>query len=57
MKAKKKTLDVLTLADFGIEPGPVINETYFEPPATRQKGIMVDDVAGLITALKDKGLV
>ena len=57
MKAKKKTLDVLPLADFGIEPGPVINETYFEPPAARQKGIMVDDVAGLITALKDKGFV
>jgi len=57
MKAKKKTLDVLPLADFGIEPGPVINETYFEPPAARQKGIMVDDVAGLITALKEKGFV
>jgi len=57
MKAKKKTLDVLPLPDFGIEPGPVINETYFEPPAARQKGIMVDDVAGLIAALKDKGFV
>jgi hypothetical protein len=29
----------------------------FEPPAERQKGIMVDDVAGLVAALKDKGLV
>ena len=57
MKAKKKTLDVLPLAEFDIEPGPVINETFFEPPAARQKGIMVDDVAGLITALKDRGLV
>ena len=57
MKAKKKTLDVLPLAEFGIEPSPAINETKFEPPAERQKGIMVDDVAGLIAALQDKGLV
>lgn len=57
MKAKKKTLDVLPLAEFNIESGPVIKETFFEPPAARQKGIMVDDVAGLITALKDRGLV
>jgi len=57
MKAKKKTLDVLPLAEFGIESSPAINETKYEPPAERQKGIMVDDVAGLIAALQDKGLV
>ena len=57
MKAKKKTLDVLPLAEFGIEPSPAINETKYEPPAERQKGILVDDVAGLIAALQDKGLV
>ena len=57
MKAKKKTLDVLPLAELDIEPSPAIRETYFEPPAAREKGVMVDDVAGLIAALKDKGLV
>ena len=57
MKAKKKTLDVLPLAELGIESSPAINETHYEPPAERQKGIMVDDVAGLIAALQDKGLV
>ncbi len=57
MKAKKKTLDVLPLGELGIESTPAISETYFEPPAARQKGIMVDDVAGLVAALKDKGLV
>ena len=56
MKAKKKPLDELALADLGIESSPTINETHFEPPAARQKGMMVDDVAGLVAALKDKGL-
>ena len=57
MKAKKKPLDEVPLADLGIEPGPALRETAFEPPAERQKGIMVDDVSGLISALKEKGLV
>ncbi len=57
MKAKKKTLEELPLADLGIEPGPAIKATAFEPPVERQRGIMVDDVAGLVAALKDKGLV
>lgn len=57
MKAKKKPLDQVSLADLGVEPGPQINEVAFEPPADRQRGIMVDDVAGLVTALKDKGLL
>jgi len=57
MKAKKKPLDQIPLAELGIEASPRINETSFEPPAERQKGVMVDDVQGLIAALKDKGLV
>lgn len=57
MKAKKKPLDELTVAELGIESSPVIKETFFEPPAARQKGIMVDDVAGLLAAMKDKGLM
>lgn len=57
MKAKKKPLDEIPVAELGIESGSAIRETSFDPPAERQKGIMVDDVAGLITALKDKGLL
>lgn len=57
MKAKKKPLEQLPLADLGIEAGPQIRQTLFEPPAERQKGVMVDDVPSLIAALKDKGLV
>ena len=57
MKAKKKPLDTLALADLEIAPAPAIAETEFNPPEGRQRGIMVDDVAGLVAALKDKGLV
>ena len=57
MKAKKKPLDEMSLADLGVEPGLEIKETAYEPPSDRQRGIVVDDVAGLVSALKDKGLV
>ncbi|MBT8091797.1 MAG: electron transfer flavoprotein subunit beta/FixA family protein [Gammaproteobacteria bacterium] len=57
MKAKKKPLEQLQLAELGIEMAPAIKESSFEPPAGRQRGIMVDDVAALVTALKNKGLV
>jgi len=57
MKAKKKPLDLLSMAELGVETAPHFKETSFEPPAGRQRGIMVEDVAGLVAALKDKGLV
>jgi len=57
MKAKKKPLDTVPFADLAIEPGPQIKELLFELPSEREKGIMVDDVQGLVTALKDKGLL
>ena len=57
MKAKKKPLDELALADLDIEQAPGFSHTKFAPPAERERGIMVEDVAGLVAALKDKGLV
>jgi electron transfer flavoprotein beta subunit len=57
MKAKKKPLDEVPLADLGIEPGPSIKELKYAAPEGRQRGVTVDDVAGLVAALKDKGLV
>jgi electron transfer flavoprotein beta subunit len=57
MKAKKKPLDEIPLGDLGITPGPALKQVLFEPPAERQKGVMVEDVPGLLAALKDKGLV
>ena len=57
MKAKKKPLDEVTLADLGVETAPAVKELSYAPPEGRQRGIMVDDVAGLVSALQDKGLV
>jgi electron transfer flavoprotein beta subunit len=57
MKAKKKPLDRITVADLGVEPVASMAELGFEPPEQRQKGIIVEDVAGLVAALKEKGLM
>ena len=57
MKAKKKPLDQIPLADLSLPGSPAIANTTCEPPAARDKGIVVDDVAGLVGALKDKGLL
>jgi len=57
MKAKKKPLDEIAFAELGVDPGPQIAHSSYEPPSERSKGVMVDDVQGLVTALKDKGLL
>ncbi len=57
MKAKKKPLDEMAVADIGIEAGPMIRDLTYAPPEGRQRGIIVDDAAGVVAALKDKGLV
>lgn len=57
MKAKKKPLDIISIADLDLPQAKPLAETAFEPPADRQKGVMVDDVPALVTALKDKGLI
>ena len=57
MKAKKKPLDQIPVADLGIESATSMTEVSFEPPEQRRKGIIVEDVAGLVAALKEKGLM
>jgi electron transfer flavoprotein beta subunit len=57
MKAKKKPLDVKSLADLGVAEGGAFRTVKVEPPPARSKGIMVKDVAELVGALKQKGLV
>jgi electron transfer flavoprotein beta subunit len=57
MKAKKKPLDQIPIADLGVAPAAMIDAASFAPPEQRQKGIMVKDVAELVAALKDKGLL
>jgi electron transfer flavoprotein beta subunit len=57
MKAKKKPLDIVPIASLGVDTAAQFKTAKYEPPAGRQKGIMVKDVAELVAALKQKGLV
>ncbi len=57
MKAKKKPLDEVSVADLGVDTAGGVSEVRFEPPSEREKGILVDDVPGLVAALKDRGLL
>jgi len=57
MKAKKKPLDVTSLDVLGVSAGVLLKTVKTEPPAQRQKGVMVKDVAELVVVLKKKGLI
>jgi electron transfer flavoprotein beta subunit len=57
MKAKSKPLETIAYADLGVESADFLETTHFAPPAKRSKGVMVKDVAELVAALKNKGLV
>ncbi len=57
MKAKKKPLDVTNLEALGVSGGTLLKTVKTEPPAQRQKGVIVKDVNELVDALKKKGLL
>jgi electron transfer flavoprotein beta subunit len=57
MKAKKKPLDQVSMTDLGVEPSNGLREVSYEAPPQRSKGVIVNDVAGLVAALSAKGLV
>lgn len=57
MKAKRKPLETIAIDDLGVESGDHLTVTAYAPPAERSRGVMVEDVDGLISALKDKGLL
>ena len=57
MKAKKKPLDQITLAELGVEPSSGLRELSYEAPPRRSRGVIVNDVTGLVAALNAKGLV
>jgi electron transfer flavoprotein beta subunit len=57
MKAKKKPLDVTSPDALGVSLGQGLKIVKTEPPAQRQKGILVKDVAELFGVLKQKGLI
>ena len=57
MKAKKKPLDTKSAADYGVAEGAAFKTVKVDPPPSRQKGIIVKDVAELVGVLKQKGLI
>ena len=57
MKAKKKPLDELSVEDLGLNVGATLVPSAYAPPEARSRGVMVEDVPALVTALKDKGLL
>jgi electron transfer flavoprotein beta subunit len=57
MKAKKKPLDTLKLADLGVEPKARMKVVRVEPPPQRQKGVRVKDAQELVDLLKKKGVL
>jgi len=57
MKAKRKPLDVVPLAELGVEAVSNVAVTRFAPPPQRAKGIMVEEAAQLVQELKNRGLL
>ncbi len=57
MKAKKKPLDTTTPEDLGVDVAPRLQTLKVEPPAERQAGIKVADVAELVEKLKSEAKV
>ena len=57
MKAKKKPLETLSLSELGVTPTRQFSVSKVTPPPTKQKGILVKDVAELISTLKQKGVL
>ena len=57
MKAKKKELKVIPLADTGVDASPRTELLNVELPAAREAGIMVDSVEQLVDKLKNEAKV
>lgn len=57
MKAKSKPIETMELDSLGVESGDTIKTSHYAPPTKRSKGVIVKDVAELVSALKNKGLL
>lgn len=57
MKAKKKPLDVMPLSDMGVDAAQDLEMAGYEAPPKRTGGQKVEDVAALVDALKQRGLL
>jgi electron transfer flavoprotein beta subunit len=57
MKAKRKPLDVIPLAELEVDTSGHVDLGHHAPPPQRAKGIMVEDAAQLVAELKNRGLI
>jgi len=57
MKAKKKTLDVISPDELGVDLTPTVEILSVEPPAEREAGIKVESVDELVDKLKNEAKV
>ena len=57
MKAKKKPIDIISIADLGVDAENRVQLIGVELPPERKAGIKVDDVAQLVDKLKNEAKV
>ena len=58
MKAKKKPLDVTSMAELGVAaPSHGIRTLKYDSQAVRSRGVMVKDAAELVAALQQRGIL
>ncbi len=57
MKAKKKTLDVVSPEDLGVDVAPRLKTLKVSEPPARSAGVIVADVAALVEKLKNEAKV
>ena len=57
MKAKKKELNIITIADFGVDVNPRTELLSVELPPSRDAGIIVESVDELVDKLKNEAKV
>jgi electron transfer flavoprotein beta subunit len=57
MKAKKKPLDTVKPEDLGVDVAPRLKTLKVVEPAKRSAGVMVPDVATLVSKLKTEAKV
>ena len=57
MKAKKKPLETIPVADLGVDVSPRLKTLKVNEPPKRSAGVMVPDVAALVDKLKNEAKV
>ena len=57
MKAKKKTIDEKSPADYGVDTTPRLKTLKVEEPPKRSAGIKVADAAELVSKLREEGVI